>query len=136
MQIRDNEGELYETRLTWDPPLLTMFIDWRDIPVAYAHLTLQDERAELADIRVSPSIVTKYSLLRQLLGFVRKRNFQHKGLGSQFLKLVIDEVRLRGASRIEGTMDGDIKRLTAWYKSFGFAIDETSHRICLELNPL
>ena len=133
MHVRDKKGEMYETRLTWNSPFLSMFIEWRGMPIAYAHLNLQGERAELSDIRVNPSVGTKYSLLRQFLGCVRKRNFQGRGLGSQLLKLVIDEVHLHGVRKIEGTMEGDIDRLTPWYKSFGFTIDEHNHRISLDL---
>lgn len=50
------------------------------------------------------------------------RDYRSKGIGTALIKELINFAKERSVRTIKGTMVGDIRRLSSWYKSLGFSV--------------
>lgn len=87
--------------------------------IGYAHITVSQNVATLADIKVN--ILTTEPFM--LFPFYKKtHNYRGKGVGSALLKRVIEICKDARISEILGHIYGDEELLIAWYRKFGFEI--------------
>ncbi|MEN8136164.1 MAG: GNAT family N-acetyltransferase [Thermodesulfobacteriota bacterium] len=120
-----------------DPDDISDFLTFRitdqNYPVGYAHFSNNNGLLELADIYLYDHTEANSKISRLFKKLTGKKNYRGKGIGTYFLKHIIEFCRNTGAKRINGKASGDIPRLKEWYKSLGFTID-ADNNIELSLN--
>ena len=93
-----------------------------------AHVTIDGNFATLSDIVVVELTVRRW----HWLPFCKKHiSFRGRGLGSQLLRMVIEQARVRGAKELTGKMVGDLGKLTRWYQRHGFVVVEEAIKVSL-----
>ncbi len=121
-----------------DPDDISDFLTFKIIdqnyPVGYAYLLNNNNGLlELTEIKIYDHTEAN-SIISRLFKILKgKKNYRGKGIGTYFLKHIIEFCRNTGAKRINGKASGDIPRLKEWYKSLGFTID-ADNNIELSLN--
>lgn len=118
------EDCVVELELSVDHP--TAWLNWHGLPIAHAHLEIEGHSARLTDIVVRDSLPHRNPFLRAL-GFRVK--FRGRGAGSLLLNTVCTRLAAAGVRTVEGTMKGDIPRLTRWYGRIGFEVDRTTNQV-------
>jgi len=87
----------------------------------------------IADIYIYDHTQANSNLARLFKKLRGKKNYRGKGIGTYFLKHIIEFCKDNGAKSICGEASGDIQKLKKWYESLGFAID-SDNKIELVLN--
>jgi len=119
--------------LTIESSMVTKML-WNGICVGKAVVSINDKRAILQDIIIYDRVPLASNWLRRLLWKPRIKSFRGKGLGSVLLKTLIEEIRLKQVTRIEGDLlRGDIERLARWYSRNGFDVDSMSNKISMKI---
>jgi GNAT superfamily N-acetyltransferase len=98
------------------------------VRIGYAHISVTQTVATLADIQVSRFKTRPFVLLPFLR---RTHNYRGKGVGSALLRRAIAICKEAGITEIVGCIRGDEERLRVWYKRFGFQVNGSDIR----LNP-
>lgn len=127
------DGRQFDLEFSANTNYVIAWIRLNRRPVGCAKLLLRDGTAELADIQIFDRAPNVSRLLQMLPLKLFTKDFRGKGIGSLFLNAVCDHLRTSGIKSIEGTMSGNIDRLTPWYRKAGFVVDPISKSISKEL---
>ncbi|MBU0483575.1 MAG: GNAT family N-acetyltransferase [Proteobacteria bacterium] len=92
-------------------------------PVGYAKLSNNNGKIILADIYIYDHTQANSNLSCLFKKLSGKKNYRGKGIGTYFLKHIVEFCKNNGAKYICGEAIGDIPKLKKWYESFGFPID-------------
>ncbi len=127
--VKATDGRHYQLEFCTGDNYVTAWIKLNRRPVGCAKLLLHESIAELADIQIFNRVPILSRLFQTFPLSLFAKDFRCRGIGSLFLSAVCDHLRNSGISRIEGTMSGDIERLTRWYRRAGFEVDHVSKAI-------
>jgi ribosomal protein S18 acetylase RimI-like enzyme len=120
-------------KVDYFPPNLDAYITDGIYDAGYARLKVEGAQAWLGDIKIYDGAMYSYGFILDLVGIKRHVNYQGKGLGTRLLSEVLVYLSKLGVNRVEGEMKGDYERLSRWYRSLGFTVDEVTRRIALQL---
>lgn len=99
--------------------------------IGYAHITVSQNVATLADIKVNVMTTKPF----MWFPFYKKTdNYRGKGVGSALLKRVVEICKEARISEILGHIYGDEELLIAWYRKFGFEIKGKNIKLDLSNN--
>jgi GNAT superfamily N-acetyltransferase len=127
--IFDRCGNSYEISVNWAPSALDVAVLSEGTRIGRASLSITNKQATLCEIFVWDGKIAMQSWWRRLMFGWKAKNFRERGLGTQLLNIVLEELRSHDISQLEGEMVGDIPRLSVWYRAAGFETRPDTNRI-------
>jgi ribosomal protein S18 acetylase RimI-like enzyme len=129
----ENSSGLWFVEFTEFPDMVVAKIFDGVTPVGKAIVTINENTAHLANIKIQDRVPTGATWFERLLGKSRFRSYQNQGFGTQLLSELLVRLQKRGVIKLEGHMSGDLPRLTTWYRSLGFEVNESSGTIVKDI---
>ncbi len=97
-----------------------------DIKIGYAHISVVNNTAILADIKVT---IIKQKHTTGLTCLTKTLNYRNQGIGTKLLKSVIALCRTSEIDCIIGEIIENIEQLSVWYKKHGFNVQGSNIKL-------
>jgi GNAT superfamily N-acetyltransferase len=111
-------------KVSYAEPYLTFVARVSNRPVARAHVRIDNQTAELLDIRVYQTAQVQRHVRWLTYWMPSSRKLRGRGIGTELLTYICQDLKGRGVSRLWGAMSGDIPKLIRWYSRCGFEVGQ------------